>query len=239
MRNLPIFLVSIFFFACSSTEDSENPIENNPEHLNQTLQYGEIEDIEGNVYKTIQIRSFIWMAENLRTSKFCNGDPIPLKTSNSDWVTSHNEKKPAYSLINNDQTKDYPYGKLYNWYAVSDSKNICPCGWRVPSDIEWKTMIDSLGSNTGGKLKTSGGNYWNSPNEGATNESGFSGLPSGSRWETDGSFNLFGKVGGWWTSNNIDAFSSWIFALTEESSGTDRGGGSKGIGVSVRCIKNL
>lgn len=239
MRTLTAFLLLFILWSCSESDQTEDPIEKNPDHLNPTLQYGEIEDIEGNKYKTIQIGSLIWMAENLRTSKFCNGDQIPLKTSNSEWVNSSNQKVPAIASINNDLTKDYPYGKFYNWYSVNDSRNICPCGWRIPSDIEWKSMIDNLGSNAGGKLKTSTGNFWVLPNAGATNESGFSGLPSGSRFDTDGSFNVFGTVGGWWASDKIGVSASWVYALIQENGNTDRGGAPFGTGISVRCIKNL
>jgi uncharacterized protein (TIGR02145 family) len=229
----------IFIFGCSETNEGQDPIEENPSHLNLALQYGEVKDFEGNAYKTIQIGSFIWMAENLRSSKFCNGETIPNVNSSNGWIESSNAKSPAVSSINNDSSKDFPFGKLYNWYSVRDSRNICPCGWRIPSDNEWKSMIDNLSSNAGGKLKTSTGNFWSPPNTGSTNESGFSGLPSGSRFDTDGSFNLFGNIGGWWTSTQIGVSASWVYSLSFENGNTDRGGAPFGTGISVRCIKNL
>lgn len=217
----------------------DDPILENPDHLNPILQYEEVMDVEGNVYKTIQIGSLVWMAENLRTNKFCNGDPISYEESNSDWISASSQEIPAVVSINNEASKDFPYGKLYNWYAANDNRNICPCGWRVPSDEEWKRMIDNLSSNAGGKLKTATENYWDSPNSGATNESGFSGLPSGSRFDTDGTFNLFGTVGGWWTSDDPGGDVGLIYALLNDNGDTNRGVGGFGLGVSVRCVKNL
>jgi len=137
-----------------------------------------VTDIDGNEYATIQIGTQVWMAENLRTTKYCNGDPIPNVTDSLQWV---NLATGAWAHNNNYSQYENLYGKLYNWYAVDDSRNICPCNWHVPTDAEWTTLIDYLGGEgvAGGKMKSTGTQYWLSPNTDATNESGFSGLPGG------------------------------------------------------------
>ena len=125
-----------------------------------------IEDIDGNIYKTTKIGSQIWMTENLKTTRYNDGTPIPLVTDGTTWggLTT-----PAYCYINNDEaTYASPYGALYNYYVVADtsSLNVCPVGWHVPSDGEWTTLTNYLGGLdvAGSKLKETGTLYWNSPN---------------------------------------------------------------------------
>jgi uncharacterized protein (TIGR02145 family) len=119
-----------------------------------------------------------WMSENLRTTNYRNGDPIPTGLDNATWSTT---TSGAYAIYNNDNANDAIYGKLYNWYAVADPRHVCPTGWHEPTDGEWTTLTDYLGGAAvaGGKMKTTGLQYWISPNTDATNESGFSGLPGG------------------------------------------------------------
>jgi len=145
---------------------------------------GAVTDIEGNVYLTIKIGDQLWMAENLKVSRYRNGDNIPNVPDTSEWV---NLTTGAWVYYNNDSSNDETYGKLYNWYAVDDNRGLCPTGWHVPSEEEWTTLtIFLIGRNVGGTMKSTTG--WNSPNTGATNESGFSGLPGGNR-NSDGDFN--------------------------------------------------
>ncbi len=128
---------------------------------------GTVSDIEGNTYKTIKIGTQTWMAENLKTTKYKDGSEIPNITNNGDY-----DNNPA-----NSET----YGRLYNWYTVDDDKGVCPEGWHVPDDAEYTVLTDYLGGESvaGGKMKETGTEHWNSPNTGATNESGFTGLPRG------------------------------------------------------------
>ena len=139
-----------------------------------------IKDIEGNVYKTIAIGKQVWMTENLKTTKFNDGTSIPMVTENEAWIKL---TTPAYSWYNNDSTANKnTYGALYNWYTVKTNK-LCPAGWHVPTDAEWVALITYLEGFTvaGGKMKEKGIEHWKSPNEGATNETGFTALPGGYR----------------------------------------------------------
>jgi uncharacterized protein (TIGR02145 family) len=170
--------------------------------FNPNLSYGSMTDQEGNVYKTIVIGTQEWMAENLKTSIYRNGEAID--------ITGTSYTTGAWSL-NNDSQYDCPYGKLYNWYAVVDSRNVCPTGWNVPTDEEWTTLTDYLGGQSdenynffaGGKMKSTGFQYWLNPNTEANNESGFSGLPAGIRI-FDGTFSSFGNNGFWWSTSELD-----------------------------------
>jgi len=142
-----------------------------------------VTDIDGNVYKTVKIGDQWWMAENLKVRHYRNGDPIPHEINNVEWIML---TTGAYCYYDNDSSHAADYGALYNWYTVSDFRNIAPEGWHVPTDEEWKELEMALGisqeyadstewrgTNEGGKLKETGTTHWNSPNEGATNESGF------------------------------------------------------------------
>ncbi|NDA64776.1 MAG: hypothetical protein EBX50_22530, partial [Chitinophagia bacterium] len=139
---------------------------------------------------------------------------------------------------NNDSaTYACPYGRLYNWYAVTSSNNVCPTGWHVPSDAEWTTLTNFLGGENvaGGKMKSMGPQYWAEPN--ADNSSGFSGLPGGLR-DDGGSFGGGGDVGGWWSSTEGDTGSAWARALNYSNGLAGRDSLNKAYGLSVRCIKD-
>lgn len=197
---------------------------------------GTVTDQDGNEYATIQIGTQVWMAENLRTTKYCNGDPIPNVTDNTQWS---NLTTGAWSHNNNDSQYENPYGKLYNWYAVDDSRNICPCEYHVPTDAEWTILTDYLGGESvaGGKMKSYGTQYWLSPNTDATNESGFSGLPGGGRF-TNGTFFTIGTNGYWWSSTEYDPTSAWSHILLYNSGNRFRTNYYKENGVSVRCLRD-
>jgi uncharacterized protein (TIGR02145 family) len=134
-------------------------------------------DVDGNVYNTVTIGAQVWMAENLRTTKYNDGTSIPLVTDSTKWSDL---STPAHCWYNNDKASyKATYGALYNWYTVA-TDNLCPTGWHVPTTAEWQILKDYLGSSVdGGKLKESGTTHWKSPNKGATNESGFTALPGG------------------------------------------------------------
>ena len=142
--------------------------------LSQGLVPETFTDIDGNVYHAVVIGTQTWMVENLKTTKYSNGDPIPTA------VTSLTPG--AYCMYNNDAvTYKADYGALYNWYAVADSRNIAPAGWHVPTKTDWTTLTDYLGGESvaSGKLKENGSSHWLTPNTGATNSSGFTALPGG------------------------------------------------------------
>jgi uncharacterized protein (TIGR02145 family) len=156
---------------------------------------GTVTDIDGNTYKAVTIGTQVWMAENLRVGRYKNGTSIPLVTDNTAWS---NLTTPGYCWYNDDEPAyKANYGALYNGFVVMTG-NLCPSGWHVPTDQEWSTLVTYLGG-SGGKLKETGTKHWESPNTEATNETGFTALPGGSRW-WDGTFNSIGIEGNWWSA---------------------------------------
>jgi uncharacterized protein (TIGR02145 family) len=193
-------------------------------------------DIDGNVYKIVIIGKQKWMGENLKTTKFNDGTSIQVVTDNNAWG---NLKTPGYSWYKNDAvTYKATYGALYNWYAVNTGK-LCPLGWHVPSDDDWTVLTNYLGdiSLAGGKLKETGTNHWTSPNTGATNETGFTALPGGSRHVVQ-QFNYVGRFGNYWSGTTINANYSWFNVLSNDNSTIYRGEGRKRNGHSVRCLQD-
>lgn len=190
-------------------------------------------DIDGNEYNTVVIGTQEWMAENLRTTKYCNGDPIPNVTVETQWVDL---TIGAWSHYDNDHQNENLYGKLYNWFAVDDEKNICPCGWHVPSNTEWTVLTDYLGGESvaGGKMKSTNG--WKENGNG-TNESVFSGLPGGAR-DYDGTFEYGGSYGGWWSSTGPWADDALYLVLGYDDDGVYMADYDNRGGFSVRCIRD-
>jgi Fibrobacter succinogenes major domain (Fib_succ_major). len=193
-----------------------------------------IKDVDGNKYKTVTIGTQVWMAENLKTTKYNDGTEIPLVTNNDNWAKL---TTPAYSWYDNDTSENKKtYGALYNWYSVNTNK-LCPKGWHVPTDGDWMIMVTYLkeGESVGGSMKEVGTNHWKIPNTGATNKSGFTALPGGYR-SVEGIFNYIGIFGYWWSSteyNNTTVF-FWYLRYKYNSVYKDRS--EKYCGFSVRCI---
>jgi uncharacterized protein (TIGR02145 family) len=176
-----------------------------------------------------------WMAENLRTTSYANGDPIPNVTEGTQWggLTTG-----AWVHYNNESQYENPYGKLYNWFTVADPRNVCPTGWHVPSDAEWTVLSDYLvGGNIGGKMKSTGTQYWLSPNTDATNESGFSGLPGGGLY-SNGAFDNVGHSGYWWSSSENFTPTAGGRSLYYWVGNVDSYNDYKTFGFSVRCLKD-
>lgn len=239
---LPAFItVSVLLLLVSCKESSTSTEQtNNFENCGDNLK-----DIEGNTYLTVQIGNQCWMAEDLSTTKYNEGTSIPNVTDNNEWgslVTG--------AWTNNDSVYPDEWGKLYNWYAVNDSRGVCPTGWKVPDDSDWKTLETALGmpqeevdnlewrggtANVGGKMKDTGS--WESPNTGATNESGFSARPAGSRG-ADGTFSSLGRTGIWWSSSQNDAATAWSRLLYYDNNDVYRNASNTRFGLSVRCILN-
>ena len=177
-----------------------------------------------------------WMAENLRTTSYANGDPIPNITDATQWS---NLTTGAWVHYNNDSQYENPFGKLYNWYTVNDSRNVCPLGWHVPSDTEWTALSDYLGGEAvaGGKMKSTGTQYWLSPNTDATNESGFSGLPGG-YLVSNGSFGGFNSTSGFWSATEFSTDNAWVRGLNYNSGLITRFDFTKAVGLRVRCLRD-
>ena len=209
---------------------------------NPNLSYGSMTDQQGNVYKTIVIETGAidqeWMAENLKTSIYRNGDAIGNDTS-IQWAYL---TTGAYCYYNNDIQYECPYGKLYNGYAVFDPRNVCPAGWHVPTDAEWSTLTNSIGGPTvaGGKMKSFGTQYWQSPNGGADvySSCGFSGLPGGNLTLPGMVFNSNGRYGNWWTSTAVGSQTARYRSLGYSHTLCNSATGGRVDGLSVRCLKD-
>jgi uncharacterized protein (TIGR02145 family) len=211
--------------------------EMSPIVFNPYLTYGQVSDIDGNEYKTIQIGTQEWMAENLKTTKYIDGKSIPNVTDFTEWSDL---TTGAYCWYKNDPySYKASYGALYNWFTVNTGK-LCPAGWHVPSDAEWLTLLNSSGGSTeaGGKLKETSTTHWLSPNKGATNTSGFTALPAGtlSLWvDPDFSgWNGSGSVGIWWSASA----SSYFVNSSGSNVTSSEGIYFKQSAFSVRCLKD-
>ena len=197
--------------------------------------FGTVTDIEGNIYPTVLIGNQWWMAENLRTATYSNGEPIPNITDNTAWTQL---SSGAWCNYNHDLANDSLYSKLYNWYTTVDPRGLCPTGWHVPTDAEWTVLADYLGgvSVAGGKMKSITG--WNGQNMGGTNESGFSGLPGGYRANNSGFFYNVGYYGYWWSSSEFSSTVAWRRALNYNDGSAGRYNLYKQNGFSVRCLRD-
>jgi uncharacterized protein (TIGR02145 family) len=200
-----------------------------------------IHDIDGNSYQAIQIGTQFWLDENLKVTHYSNGDSIPFITDNTGWK---NAAAGAYCYYDNTSSNGNMYGALYNWFTVEDVRNLCPTGWHVPNETDWSVLIDFLsGKNiSGGKLKITltepeAEPRWDSPNTGATNESGFSGLPSGFR-DHNGNFLGKGKYVYFWYAEAFNPDQSNYKILSYNNSIFDVAHQKKSYGASVRCVKD-
>lgn len=219
-------ILYILFFAitgsCKKDKDDSNP--------------STVLDVDGNLYHTVTIGSQVWLKEYLQVMKYNNLDPITNVTGNTEWS---NLNTGAYCNYNNNSSNVGTYGRLYNWYAVIDSRKICPTGWHVPSNEEWNTLVTTLGgeATAGGKLKESGTIHWNDPNTGADNSSGFTALPGGYRY-ANGSFFDIQNSGFFWTSTGAgDNAYSWEL-FYNDGAAYENGNNDAKNGYSVRCIKD-
>jgi uncharacterized protein (TIGR02145 family) len=196
----------------------------------------QLTDIDGNTYKTVQIGTQVWMAENLKTTKYNDGTAIPLVTDDKAWEAL---STPAYCWYNKDkQANKNTYGALYNWFAVNTGK-LCPTGWHVSTYVEWKTLTNYLGGENvaGGKLKETGTTHWWRSNADVTNETGFTALPGGSR-SSDGEFKSIGGNGVWWSTSEILAPIACLRCMGCDASSVLTYLTEKLGGFSVRCIKD-
>lgn len=200
-----------------------------------------VADIDGNSYTSVKIGTQVWMAENLKTTKYRNGDLIGTTTPAT--LDIRTEIAPKYQwAYEGDENNVATYGRLYTWYSVNDSRNIAPIGWHVATNAEWTQLIEYLGGpfTPGGKLKEVNTIHWKSPNTGATNVSGFAALPGGSRWE-NGFFANIGFVTYWWTSTECSGCANragldWYLGYTFSAIYYE--GDNASIGNSVRCVKD-
>jgi uncharacterized protein (TIGR02145 family) len=207
-------------------------------------------DGDGNVYPAVLIGTQCWMGANLRTTQYRDGTEIPNVTANNAWAQL---SSGAWSYYENNSGNNTVHGKLYNWFAAVDPRGVCPLGWHVPTDAEWQQMEGALGmpaielndpgvrgeaQNVGGRLKSI--SLWNTPNAGATNESGFTGLPGGARdGFSDGTFYNLGDYGYWWSSSEHETPNYARYRrLSYFNAGVGRYGYYKRSGYCIRCVQD-
>ncbi len=195
-----------------------------------------VTDIDGNVYRIVTIGSQVWMAENLKVTHYRNGDIISHVSDSTIWS---NLTTGAYCEYDNESHYVATYGRLYNWFAVSDNRNIAPAGWHVASRTDWQTLAYYLGGDAiaGGKLKEAGYSHWNSPNMGATNETGFTALPAGYRL-TDGSYDGESYSAYFWSATEYNSQNAWYRSLNYNFAELFGHINNKQFGFSVRCVRD-
>lgn len=195
------------------------------------------------VFKEVVIGNQTWMEQNLNLDTFRNGDVIPQARTVKEWTEAARNKKPAWCYFNNDSTLGSKYGKLYNFFAVSDPRGLAPEGWRIPKESDWVQLVDFLGGKAiaGSKMKST--SDWEKNGNG-TNESGFSALAGGSRElslikKTQGFLGM-GSLGYWWSTNYDKRTQSiWVVSLNQSNGKLfSTFESSRGDGYSVRCIRN-
>jgi uncharacterized protein (TIGR02145 family) len=261
MKRLTLFFIALFFIGMVKAQNNVGIGTSNPTaklHVNGTFKVvdgtqgvGKIltSDATGMAswqpppppppvnYPVVWICCNPWMTKNLDVSTYRNGDPIPKVTDNAAWAAL---TTGAYCYYNNDSTTyAATYGKLYNWYAVNDSRGLAPEGWHIPTDFEWTTLSTCLGGDAvaGGPMKEIGTTHWITPNTGATNLSGFTGLPGGFR-NDNGTFNGVGYDGYWWSSTETNADFAWYRDLGYYDGDLGSFNGSERFGFSVRCLRD-
>lgn len=201
---------------------------------NVSLTTKPLTDIDGNIYNTIKIGTQVWMASNLKTTKYNDGSIIPNVINGFAWMIYY---QGAYCDYNNYSNNSNLHGRLYNWYSTNSGK-LCPKGWHVPSYDEWDALITFLGGSgvAGGKLKSTGTTTWQNPNLDANNSSGFNAQPGGCRYE--GTFNWYGQRCDLWSSTEYSSQYIWTFSLMYDRKSVFIGYMSKPDGLSIRCIKD-
>ena len=188
-------------------------------------------------FQSVKIGNQIWMQRNLDVTTYRNGDTIPMVADNSKWQKL---TTGAWCYYDNDSaTYAAIYGKLYNWYAIIDPRGLAPAGWHMPNNAEWDIMVKWLGGvrSAGSKMKEIGITNWLTPNNDATNSSGFTGLPGGFRYYNGKFFDL-GASSNWWSTSAPTATEAWAYGLNFENGEVGADGAYKLSGFSVRCIKD-
>ncbi len=235
-----LLLTIIILPGCSG----ENDVNGNDQ---PQLETGAVLDADENVYTTVKIGDQWWMAENLRVTVYLDGSVIPDVQDDTEWLMAEGG---AMAYYDNNENLGKEFGALYNWYAVVDERGLCPDGWKVPSDDDWQILEKYLGmseeavlleglrgTDQGGMLKDTGTQLWNIPNAGATNETGFTALPAGSRQvEPIVFFDFLGEDTYYWTVTGYDENNAWNRGLTFKTEGIFRYSVNKRIGYSVRCL---
>lgn len=235
-------LVLVFSNSCGK-DDPADPLSGNCTNAKTTavfspaVIYGSMTDQDGNTYRTVNIGTQTWMAENLRTTKYRDGSDIPLVSVNTEWTALTSGGHCNYENTSNCDTIA-TFGRLYNWYAATDPRNIAPVGWHVPTRAEYYTLQQYLASigQSEGALKETGTSHWKSPNTGGTNLSGFTSLPGGVRL-LSGTFADMGTDGNWWSTSITLGYIESLH-LYSNSSSAPGGSYHQNCGLQIRCVKD-
>lgn len=234
---VPLFCGAVLLAAFGCSEKKNSPTTSTPPPPTG-LETDSMMDVDGNSYVTVKIGDQWWMAENLKVTSYRNGDPIPELADTADWLWATGG---GYCHLDNNSANTATYGLLYNGFTVDDVRNLAPAGWHVPSDSEWQVLEDFLGaSNAGAKTKTTGTTLWNSPNLGATNESGFSALPAGVR-PPAGIYTNRGEIAFFWSTTQAippPLTANWMRGMGYAELTFRRQQTLLQMGLSVRCVKD-
>ncbi|MDR2962717.1 MAG: lipoprotein [Bacteroidales bacterium] len=236
-KTLIILGAAAFLAACSSTS-KETAVKSVDikDAINPQLTYGKAYDVDSNEYKTITIGTQTWFAENLRSEKLNDGTPIAEVADNAAWAST---QEAAYAAYNNEKPVS-AHGLLYNYKAL-ESENLCPEGWKVPSDEDWDKLIIQAGGQEIAATTLKSKALWKEGT--ATNESGFSALPSGFR-ERDGRFFIMGENALWWSTtvrmdkkNNLEDTHNGMYYSMDNNTNVNHSHIVRSVGLSVRCVK--
>jgi uncharacterized protein (TIGR02145 family) len=230
---LSIILVTAIISSCKNQTNGESKksITTNPSPSAAV-------DADGNIYDTVHIGAQAWMKQNLKTTHYRDGSAITEVEDSAAWanIYSTSATTPAWCYYNGNAANNATYGKLYNWYAVTDPRNVFPTGYHVPTDSDWTVLSNYLGRDevSGGHLKSTS-ELWLTPNTCADNSSGFTALPAGTRNYT-GAFNYLGGNSTFWSSTTATSTLAWFRDLYYNDSSCVRDDYVKANGFSVRCV---
>lgn len=233
MKNRPLIVIQLFIISVLFIMLATSCKKNNDDTETVT-------DVDGNVYNTVTIGTQVWLKENLKTTKYRNGEAIG--TTNPPTLDYSSESTPKYQwAIDGNESNVSVYGRLYTGYVVTDSRGICPTGWHVATRDEWITLIDFVGGEmvAGGILKEKGTSHWNAPNTDATDKYGFTAVPAGCR-DYDGEFTNKKTDAFFWTSSQFESYTNNLWQANMMYNRVDApwSQSGKNWGMSVRCIKD-
>lgn len=226
-----------YYYRIRAFNDGGNSDFSNIDSATTFITPDEVYDANDNVYHVVRIGTQVWMKENLKaTTPIDDSGDVPLVSDPTDWASM---TSPGYCWYNNDERYKNLYGALYNWWAVG-WRRLCPVNWHVPLNEEWDVLIEFLGGATvaGGKMKITGTDFWDEPNYGATNESGFTALPGGWRSWSDGTFMSIRGAGYWWSSTSDTETDAWGYHMYNWNGEINRNVFVKTNGFSIRCIRD-
>ncbi len=193
---------------------------------------GQVTDRDGYSYKTVQIGKQGWLAENLNTSHFRNGDSIPEIEGVAGWQAAGNQGKPAWCYYNGDSASGNKYHRLYNWWALTDPRGLAPEGWHIPTIAEWAQLTGFLGGENGAGVRMKSRSEWD-----GDNASGFTALPGGYR-NFGGVFSHIRSIGNWWSASSADSANAWTISIGNGNGVVSKSYDGRQVGLSVRCVRN-